>query len=646
MNRYFFKVALIICFVLSFRIQAQPGWVKQAFKEGKNSDPVQDADVLVLRDFATIEVDDDKTAEVNIQVAYKIATSDGKSYATIKLPTSKHVKARVKGWLKKRDGSLHKLKDESIIEIGMMSSGAYFDEGRQLIASFDQVEPGDMVAFEAQLEENDWTGCYQTFIFQKNQPVLLTKFTIIIPEDWDLHYSTWNTEGIQHSVQGRRYTWIGRNLPFRHKEPLAPSWNYLARRISVVVFNPREMSPTRFKTWENVGNWLANVYQQPATPGPKIIRQVQQITQNAQTPVEKIAAIAEFVQHNIRYVAIEVGKERWLPRQAEKTLFNGYGDCKDKCTLMRAILDAAGIPSVPVLVNATTRVDPRLPTPFQFDHVIVGIPTGQMDPPPRFPDATQNGWLFFDPTDPTTGLGQIPWRLQGNFVILGGHLDFLNYRLPFPEPSSYARHYRLNGLINADGTFEADITIASYGGWASNDRFELATRSLKAQKQRWYRQLGKCIPDVRILKYETQDLGDSLRVILKISGLQLLTKLNDRWVLKPDVFSSWKPAPLTDSQRSLPVWFGPPRQIKKTIHWRFPANWHPTLNDSLLVGECQGGSIKLDLRCDGKLLKWKSLFQQTGRLVPVTRYDQARQFAQLLSRIQGKFVWFKTKEQD
>ncbi len=637
------KCLLFFFLFFSFQLQAQPKWVKLAFNEGKNSTLGKEADVLVLRDFATVEVDDDKSAELKLQVAYKIITKDGEDYATIKLPTSRHVKSKVKGWLKKRDGSVHKLEDESIIEIGLMASGAYFDEGRQLIASFDQVEPGDMVAFEAKVEENDWNGCFQNFAFQKDQPVLLTKFTVIIPEGWQLNYSTWNMDGIELKVQGQRYTWIGRNLPLRKKEPLSPPWSYLVRRISVAVFNPNEMSPTRFKTWENVGNWLANVYQKPAQPGRKIASLVETITSNAGTTTEKIRAIAEYVQNNIRYVAIEVGKGRWLPRPAEKTLFNGYGDCKDKCTLMRAMLDVAGIPSVPVLVNATSLVDPDLPSPSQFNHVIVGIPTSELDLSPELKNAIKDGWLYFDPTDPSTGLGQIPWSLQGNFVILGGHLDSLSYRLPFPAPASYARRYRLNGQIKNTGEFEADIVITSYGGWASNDRFKLSTRSKKEQKQQWYKQLGKSIPDVRILQYETRDEGDSVQVILKIAGRQLLTKSGERWILKPDIFEQWKPAQLTAKKRKYPIWFGPPKQVKKSIRWQFPAEWKVTLNESELAGKCKGAEVKLKLTARENVLHCNSFFQRTGRLVPVEEYSVARAFSHILSRVQGKSVWFSTK---
>ncbi len=56
---------------------------------------------------------------------------------------------------------------------------------------------------------------------------------------------------------------------------------------------------------------------------------------------------------------------------------NEYGDCKDKHTLLATMLQAAGIEAWPVLIHATQKLDPDVPSPGQFNHLISVVPRGK-----------------------------------------------------------------------------------------------------------------------------------------------------------------------------------------------------------------------------------------------------------------------------
>src|SRR5206468_7913223 len=57
---------------------------------------------------------------------------------------------------------------------------------------------------------------------------------------------------------------------------------------------------------------------------------------------EKVRAESGFVRDAVRYLDIEVGTGAFQPRAAADTLTNLYGDCKDKATLLVAILASQG----------------------------------------------------------------------------------------------------------------------------------------------------------------------------------------------------------------------------------------------------------------------------------------------------------------
>ena len=92
------------------------------------------------------------------------------------------------------------------------------------------------------------------------------------------------------------------------------------------------------------------------------------------TDAEKQRAIYAFVSNKFRYISVSLGEGRYQPHSADEVLTNQYGDCKDKHTLFSALLKAAGIASWPVLIGAGIDLDPEVPSPAQFNHVITYIP--------------------------------------------------------------------------------------------------------------------------------------------------------------------------------------------------------------------------------------------------------------------------------
>jgi len=118
---------------------------------------------------------------------------------------------------------------------------------------------------------------------------------------------------------------------------------------------------------------------------------------------EKTLALANYVQQNITYKAIEFGRRSTTPNAPGLVLTNRYGDCKDHAVLLHGLLEAAGIESRLVLVKVGGDILPQMPTLDQFNHMIVGIPEGDEI---RFIDTTDQGYdLRRIPTYPEDSSG-------------------------------------------------------------------------------------------------------------------------------------------------------------------------------------------------------------------------------------------------
>ena len=103
---------------------------------------------------------------------------------------------------------------------------------------------------------------------------------------------------------------------------------------------------------------------------------------------EAVKVLYDWVTQNITYLFVSIDPTTAIKaHSATDVLQAKYGDCKDKSTLLQALLKAVDISSTFVLVNSTEwlRDFPVLPYPF-FNHVILYIPKYKIfaDPTDRF----------------------------------------------------------------------------------------------------------------------------------------------------------------------------------------------------------------------------------------------------------------------
>ncbi len=125
-----------------------------------------------------------------------------------------------------------------------------------------------------------------------------------------------------------------------------------------------------FTNWEQVGDWYSSIEKPRAAVTDAIQAKAAELVKGQATDLAKVKAIYDYVSKNIRYVSLSFGLGRYQPHAAADVLANQYGDCKDKGTLFDALLAAEHIESYPVLINSGRKIDPDIPSPSQFDHLI------------------------------------------------------------------------------------------------------------------------------------------------------------------------------------------------------------------------------------------------------------------------------------
>ena len=138
-----------------------------------------------------------------------------------------------------------------------------------------------------------------------------------------------------------------------------------------------DVQMTTFETWEQIGRWYADLEKDRRAPTPEVRAKAQELTKGLTTDLEKTEALYDFVAKNFRYVSLSLGVGRYQPHAASDVLHDQYGDCKDKHTLLASLLEAEGLHADSVLINSSRKLDPDVPSPSQFDHVITMLPMGK-----------------------------------------------------------------------------------------------------------------------------------------------------------------------------------------------------------------------------------------------------------------------------
>ncbi len=215
---------------------------------------------------------------------------------------------------------------------------------------------------------------------------------------------------------------------------------------------PPSVQLTTFKNWDEVGRWYATLQKSQIELTPAIRAKAAELVNGATTDDAKLDAIYRYVATQFRYISVSFGQGRYQPHSADEVLSNQYGDCKDKHTLFAALLRAAGIEAWPALIGAGIKMDPDVPSPAQFNHVITYIP--HHDPPV---------WLDTTPEVAPYGMLQQVLRDEKALVIPDGGGTSVLMTTPSGLPFPSDERVTVTSKLASDGTLTGHFDLTSRG---------------------------------------------------------------------------------------------------------------------------------------------------------------------------------------
>lgn len=294
-----------------------------------------------------------------------------------------------------------------------------------------------------------------------------SRWIVSVPKDRRL--TTFVSPGVdaQESVEdGRRvYRYRARGVPPIPREPFMPAAADLARQAVVSTLDG----------WDEFVRWQRGLLVDAFEDNPKLKELAARLTKGAATPRERLDLIFHSVAEDVRYQQdYENTVAGVRPHPPSVVVERGYGDCKDKASLLIGLAKLVGIKAQFVLLRTTPNGRLRQEVPnAQFDHAIVYIPK-------------QKGFgkdLFLDPTADRQDMGVLREDDQGavGLVIDPAGKKWRFVPIPYQAPEFQVQKHDIEIRVKSAAEASLSDALTFKGRAARSFRYMLSNRT-EAQK--------------------------------------------------------------------------------------------------------------------------------------------------------------------
>ena len=607
-------------------------------------DEKTDAVLLYSEEILTVQPNG-KMKEID-RAVYKILRPDGRHYGKWHFYFDDQTKiSSLHGWSIPASGKDYEVKDKDTIETGYNSvaGGELFSNLHFKWLEIPAAEPGNVVGYEIERErrpyifEDDW-------VIQETVPVREARYTLQLPPGWE-YKAVWvnHPEVAPNSSGVSQYQWNVKDLPAIRPEREMPPYSSVASQMIVHILPPPGSGITKsFTTWNELGKWYGDLWKSRMNESPQIKQKADELTRSIPSKIDQMRVLANYLQDNFRYVAIELGIGGWQPHPSEDIFVHKYGDCKDKSNLLSVMLRDIGIDSFPVFINTHRgAVGPEVPPGLHiFNHAIIAVrlPDEVKDPAllavvkhPQF-----GRLLYFDPTDEETPFGSIRGELQANYALLvtpqGGEL------LPLPTlPLSITGISRQGRLtVDSHGVLQGSVQEVRAGDSAMWQRYSLRKVEKDADRIKPVESLmAHSLSTFHITKASITNLNQRdlpfkydwtfySQNYAKTAGNLLLLRPRVVGTKADDILETKEP-------RKYPVEFEGPRRDTDTFEIKIPAGYEVDELPPPIDADYSFGSYHSKTEVTGDAIRYTRTFEIKELSVPVSKADDLKKFYRIIA---------------
>lgn len=550
--------------------QPVPDWALQASKT-KTPDYAKDAASVILYEEYLDTVDGSGRAVERHRKVVRILKPQGRKGSNGACSVSYDVDEKInyfRAWTIAADEKQFMAQDTDFAEVGNTDIPVMLFTEKTRVALPPAVDVGATVVCESEellepfLHETVWE-------IQHSVPVVYEALEVDLPAGRP-HSQAWHSfksvPGVE--VSPNHWRWELRDMPALDLRdiPSHPEWEALAARMSVQWGDAAVEGADN--EWKAIGQWYTTLEADRPVPTPEITTFTQNLIAGAPDFYTRLSRITESIQKNIRYFIVERGIGGLQANHAADVFRNRYGDCKDKTTLLIAMLHVAGINAYYMPVDDRRGiVDPDDPSMFG-NHMITAIevPADVNDSRLQAIVKAHDGrrYLIFDPTNERTPVGNLPSYLQGSYGTLAAGPASQIVPLPILPPEANGTERKGDFTLAADGTLTGSVETHHSGSEGAEMRLLLKYSDEKERRESLENAVSEDVPGVVLNSFQfvqPPELDKPMEIQYKLTAPQYAHQAGALLLVRPRVVGS-DTLPFNSKARTVPI------DLNATGRWR------------------------------------------------------------------------------
>jgi transglutaminase-like putative cysteine protease len=505
---------------------------------------------------------------------------------------------------------------------------AMYTSARVFTVRFPRLSPGDVVELRYRVEDVAAHNAFADYFgdveyLQSRDPIARAEYVLIGPKSRAFYFNTPKlvgggnvTQTTEDKGESRITRFVATDVPAVDPEPGQPPFTEFFGHVHV----------STYKTWDDVGKWYWGLVKDQFNADDEVRRRVAEVTKGLTDERAKVRAVYDYVVQKTRYVALEFGIHGFKPYSCAQIFGRGFGDCKDKATLIVTMLKELGIPATIVIVRTGMRglFEDTPASLAPFDHAIAYVPS--LD-------------IYLDGTAEYTGSGELPAMDRGAMALQINEGKPKLVHLPDPPASESRTTRKLEAQVGADGSAQIDWQTEVTGVHASAWRARYHAET--SRKQRVQEDLAGELPGLSVAGVEAGKLDDveapvTLRAKAKVPDLARKEDATFSVPAGPREYLVRELA--TQSQRKIDLRVG--ARTTQITEWtlKLPTGAKVSRTPKATQGTSPFGSFDVQVDSTGGTIKVKTTIVIDRARVTAAEYPAFRAFCETADRALGQRV--------
>jgi tetratricopeptide (TPR) repeat protein len=555
--------------------------------------------------------------------------------------------------LHKADGTVVDAHEESERSASEPWYRLYYDT-RAKTLSFPGLAAGDVLEVAWRIEDvakdnllSDYWGDV-SFVEDATRKLRFDR-VVLVPEGRALHANAApGVERTERRLPGGvvEHRFVAEDVPRVVTEPFMPGWSEVARFVHV----------STYATWDEVARFYWGLVGEQLRPSEEVRRAAALVAAAAlagtapdvlpaagdlgaartaprevgpppggwdeQTKRRLVGAVYGFVVSQTRYVGLEFGIHGFKPYRVDDVLRRRFGDCKDKASLMHALLASLGIESRIVLLRMRRlgRI-PEAPASLAvFNHAILWVPG--LD-------------LWLDGTASWSGSRELPGEDRGASVLVvspDGPARFLS--VPEARAEDNRTESRFEISLAADG--RATVRGASRISGVQAPEYRRAYLSAHDRRAQLEKAFNRTFPGLRVEAVTLSDVNrieEDVRMEFTLDVPRYAQAEAEGLRFTPfGAAAGYLETYASLSARRHPLVLGDPLESRFEYRYALPPGWSAVEIPEDAAGEVPEASFEVRHRLEGPTLVVSGhVAFKSGRVAP-ERYAAFRDLAAQVDR--------------